>query len=110
MSQTFKKSLSVSGVKEMSSDGSKMKKVKCKKWTKIPSGKSDYYDRIPTVWCAKCSSYRKNLYFVQNEEYGDYYCPCSNPECEIMGNTRYMCIKCRKKLPEITSLEEDESE
>jgi hypothetical protein len=110
MSQTFKKSLSVSGVKEVSSGGRKMKKVKCKKWTKISSEKADYYDRSDIIRCAKCTLRSKYLYFVQNEEYGDYYCPCSNPECEMMGNTRYMCLMCGKKLPEITSLEEDESE
>ena len=79
---------------------------KCKKWTLIPSGETHNYNRSPTVMCKKCMSFTNNLYFMHDDDNGDFYCPNSN--CDVMGKTRYICLKCRKKKTDITILEEEE--
>ena len=79
---------------------------KCKKWTKIPVSIASEYNSSPTVNCNRCKSFTKNLFFIHDDENGDYSCP--NNKCELMGNPRFICLKCNKKKNTITSMVEDD--
>jgi hypothetical protein len=79
---------------------------KCKKWTKVPVAIANDYNSHPTIMCKNCKSFTKNLYFLHDEDTGEYYCPSS--KCEKMGNPRFICLKCNKKKNNITVVVEDD--
>ena len=45
---------------------------------KVPVAIANDYNSHPTIMCKNCKSFTKNLYFLHDEDNGEYYCQAAN--------------------------------